>query len=348
MIFLKGYPGYMFVFRGVFVGCRGLHSFWNVHPRKNGELGRRSEDPYLLGCGYVVNFLNAATFCDTGCHFAPVVISNKSGTPPKYYTVFSPGRMFSMEFVDAKTHNWHIWCLYLAVPSNGLQYLGGGFKYFSFSLYFGEDFQFDSYFSNGLVQPPTRYPCRNFQPGRLRFRKQDGSSGGSSSVSATGFGFSNAKDPFGGATTCKRVPMGVSENNGTPNLHPKMIIFSRKKHGCCTILGNPPIVDWQNLFFPTIYCTGFLDVFVFSFPVVLLVLFLGCVGVFSKHLMSFLGSDSSYHVHTCSTLKRTIVLLLVYIIHIIDGEEHFPVQWNCEGTPGRCPLKWVPMVSKWG
>ena len=46
--------------------------------------------------------------------------------------------------------------------------------------------------SNGL-----QYPCRNFQRDHA-VRKQDGSSDGSSSVSTTGFGFSNAKDPFGG------------------------------------------------------------------------------------------------------------------------------------------------------
>ena len=34
--------------------------------------------------------------------------------------------------------------------------LGGGFKYFLFSPLFGEDFQFDWYFSDGL-KPPTRY-----------------------------------------------------------------------------------------------------------------------------------------------------------------------------------------------
>ena len=33
--------------------------------------------------------------------------------------------------------------------------LGGGFKYFLFSPLFGEDFQFDWYFSDGL-KPPTR------------------------------------------------------------------------------------------------------------------------------------------------------------------------------------------------
>ena len=35
--------------------------------------------------------------------------------------------------------------------------------------------------------------------------------------------------------------MGVSLNGDTPNLHPKMIIFSRKTHGCRKpgILGNP-------------------------------------------------------------------------------------------------------------
>ena len=29
--------------------------------------------------------------------------------------------------------------------------------------------------------------------------------------------------------------MGVSLNGGTPNLHPEMIIFSRKTHGCWPI-----------------------------------------------------------------------------------------------------------------
>ena len=38
-------------------------------------------------------------------------------------------------------------------PMNGD--LGGVFKYFLFSPLFGEDFHFDSYFSEGLVQPPT-------------------------------------------------------------------------------------------------------------------------------------------------------------------------------------------------
>ena len=33
--------------------------------------------------------------------------------------------------------------------------LDGGFKYVLFSSQFGEDFQFDSYFSDGL-KPPTR------------------------------------------------------------------------------------------------------------------------------------------------------------------------------------------------
>ena len=36
--------------------------------------------------------------------------------------------------------------------------LGGGFKYVLFSPVFGEDFQFDSYFSDGL-KPPTRLSC---------------------------------------------------------------------------------------------------------------------------------------------------------------------------------------------
>ena len=34
--------------------------------------------------------------------------------------------------------------------------LGGGFKYFLFSSLLGEMIQFHKYFSNGLVQPPTR------------------------------------------------------------------------------------------------------------------------------------------------------------------------------------------------
>ena len=34
--------------------------------------------------------------------------------------------------------------------------LGGGFKYFLFSPLFGEDFQFDEYFSKGLKPPTSR------------------------------------------------------------------------------------------------------------------------------------------------------------------------------------------------
>ena len=44
--------------------------------------------------------------------------------------------------------------------------MGGAFKYFSFSPLFGEDFHFDSYFSIGLVQPPTRKPPYFSQPKR--------------------------------------------------------------------------------------------------------------------------------------------------------------------------------------
>ena len=35
--------------------------------------------------------------------------------------------------------------------------LGGGFKYFLFSPLFGEDFQFDQYFSDGLKPPTSMY-----------------------------------------------------------------------------------------------------------------------------------------------------------------------------------------------
>jgi len=39
-------------------------------------------------------------------------------------------------------------------------YLGGGFKYLLFSSLFGEYSDFESYFSDGLVQPQTRYTVR--------------------------------------------------------------------------------------------------------------------------------------------------------------------------------------------
>ena len=49
------------------------------------------------------------------------------------------------------------------------------------------------------------------------------------------------------------IDMGVSLNGDTPNLHPKMIIFSRKTPwllGKPTILGTPHIVfDWKVWFF---------------------------------------------------------------------------------------------------
>ena len=41
-------------------------------------------------------------------------------------------------------------------------YLGGGFKYLLFSSLFGEIIQFDEYFSDGLVQPPTSYEFSPF------------------------------------------------------------------------------------------------------------------------------------------------------------------------------------------
>ena len=48
---------------------------------------------------------------------------------------------------------------------------------------------------------------------------------------------------------------GVSLNGGSPNLHPKMIIFSRKTHGCwvsvgISILGNPHINFHPHPFWP--------------------------------------------------------------------------------------------------
>ena len=60
-------------------------------------------------------------------------------------------------------------------------FLGGGFKCFLFSSLSGEMIQFDEYYSNGLVQPPTRkgkYSSNRyfFFRGHVRFR------GGGSSV----------------------------------------------------------------------------------------------------------------------------------------------------------------------
>ena len=40
------------------------------------------------------------------------------------------------------------------------QSLGGGFKYFLFSPLFGEDFQFDWYFSDGLKPPTSNWLVR--------------------------------------------------------------------------------------------------------------------------------------------------------------------------------------------
>ena len=53
---------------------------------------------------------------------------------------------------------WVCWCIYpldsFELPTK--KYLAGGFKYFLFSPLFGEDSQFDSYFSDGL-KPPTSF-----------------------------------------------------------------------------------------------------------------------------------------------------------------------------------------------
>ena len=48
-------------------------------------------------------------------------------------------------------------------------YLGGGFKYFLFSPLLGEMIQFDSYFSTGLVQPPTSYIFSAIYKGPITF-----------------------------------------------------------------------------------------------------------------------------------------------------------------------------------
>ena len=51
-------------------------------------------------------------------------------------------------------------------------YLGGGFKYFLFSSLFGEMIQFDEYFSDGLIQPPTGVLFGCFQ--KWWYPKMDG------------------------------------------------------------------------------------------------------------------------------------------------------------------------------
>ena len=52
--------------------------------------------------------------------------------------------------------------IFWRVTTSGNEYLGGGFKYFLFSRLFGEDSHFGSYFSNRLVQPPSRYNLSSF------------------------------------------------------------------------------------------------------------------------------------------------------------------------------------------
>ncbi len=57
-----------------------------------------------------------------------------------------------------RAQNIDIFLLWRTVPTFQLYYtnswcLGGGFKHFLFSFLFGEDFPFDSYFSDGLKQP---------------------------------------------------------------------------------------------------------------------------------------------------------------------------------------------------
>ena len=48
---------------------------------------------------------------------------------------------------------------HLLINHSGHETLGGGFKYFLFSPLLGQDSHFDSYFSMGLVQPPTSNMC---------------------------------------------------------------------------------------------------------------------------------------------------------------------------------------------
>ena len=50
----------------------------------------------------------------------------------------------------------YLGCTSARIPLSYIGFLDGGFNYFSFSPLFGEDSQFDSYFSSGL-KPPTRF-----------------------------------------------------------------------------------------------------------------------------------------------------------------------------------------------
>ena len=80
-------------------------------------------------------------------------------------------RNLNYYYRGGKGHVWNITPIYWPnhrFPKNVLNVMGGrktqfgiwlvgGFKYFLFSPLFGEDFHFDSYFSNGLVQPPPSW-----------------------------------------------------------------------------------------------------------------------------------------------------------------------------------------------
>ena len=132
----------------------------------------------------------------------------------------------------------------------------------------GKDPIWRAYFSNGLVQPPTRHHFPYVQC--LREWQQKSKSLNArrkSRVSLTGdlhLGRIEA------STSRCMVYVGVSLNGGTPISHPKMIIFSRKNPwllGKPTILGNTHVPTkigrgslgrkmWVNIRKPLWVCLG--------------------------------------------------------------------------------------------
>ena len=80
--------------------------------------------------------LTAFVICDSGCNQLYIC-----------YKFLCEGH--ALDRGDRIFH-WFTWAEYLDV------FLGGGFRHFLCSSLFGEDSQFDSYFSDGL-KPPTSF-----------------------------------------------------------------------------------------------------------------------------------------------------------------------------------------------
>ena len=125
-------------------------------------------------CGIII--MNMQLICSTPCNifFFPRIYEGsmsyvstveKRLTPLVGLVIIGPTMFTTMlgdnKCVEMRLHGLHGLSTYpppnVPLPRNSGLYLGGGLKVVLFASLFGENSHFDSYFLDGLVQPPTSY-----------------------------------------------------------------------------------------------------------------------------------------------------------------------------------------------